>query len=335
VAFITGNKVMPHSVMVTGAFGNIGSRTVRHLLAAGHRVVVVDLKTPKTVAMADRIGGSLEVVWGNICDPNLWPRVLSGIDTVVHLAAIIPPATDRNPELAIAVNQTATIELLKHMEASPTAKRLVFASSMVVAGHEQHRRTPPLTVEEEPRPTDLYGKGKAECERHIQATSLRWSILRIAVCPPTELSLSDGQNFEAIFETSATGRMEFVHNDDAALAFANAVNCDAAIGKILFVGGGESCRSHALAFYNRFFAAIGLRPLKPELLRPGPPYFFGDWLDTTESQTLLAFQRHRLDDILAELQANVGSKRALLKLVAPLVSMLLERRSPYRARASR
>jgi UDP-glucose 4-epimerase len=320
--------------MVTGAFGNIGSRTVRHLLAAGHRVVAVDLKTPRTVAAADRIGGALDVVWGNICDRSLWPRVLSGIDTVVHLAAIIPPAADRNPELAIAVNQTATIELLHHMEASPTAKRLVFASSMVVAGHEQHRRTPPLTVAEEPQPTDLYGKGKAECERRIRATSLRWSILRIAVCPPTDLSLADGRNFEAIFETSASGRMEFVHNDDAALAFANAVDCDKAIGRILYVGGGESCRSHALAFYNRFFGAIGLRPVDPALLRPGPPYFFGDWLDTTESQALLAFQRHSLDDILAELQANVGSKRALLKLVAPLVSLLLQRRSPYRARTS-
>src|SRR5271167_437004 len=137
---------MPHSVLITGAFGNIGSRTVRHLLATGHHVAAVDLKTPKTVAMADSFGGALEVVWGNICDPSLWAPVLSGIDTVVHMAAIIPPATDRNPELTIAVNQRATIELLKHMEASPTAKRLIFASSMVVAGFEQHRRTPPLKV---------------------------------------------------------------------------------------------------------------------------------------------------------------------------------------------
>ena len=324
---------MPHSVLVTGAFGNIGSRTVRHLLAAGHRVVAVDLQTPKTTAVAATLGSGLEVVWGNICDPQLWPRALSSIDTVVHLAAMIPPATDRNPQLATAVNLTATVELLKHMEASPGARRLIFASSMVVAGHEQHRRIPPLRVDEEPRPSDLYGRTKAESEQHIRASSLRWSILRIAACPPSEVSFNDMNSMDIMFEASASGRVEAVHNDDAGLAFANAVSCDEAIGKILFIGGGESCRSYTLEFYNRFLDTMGLRPMNADVLRPGPPHFFGDWLDTAESQRLLAFQRHSVDDIFAELRAHVGFKRWLLKLVAPLASAFLERRSPHRARS--
>ena len=319
------------SVLITGAFGNIGGRTVRHLLAAGHRVVAVDLKTPKTQALAACFGGALETIWGDICDPDLWPRALAGIDAVVHLAAIIPPAADRNPELTTAVNQNATIELLNRMAASPSAKRLIFASSMAVAGQEQHRRTPPLRADEEPRPIDLYGRTKAECEKRIRASSLRWSILRIAACPPSNISYRDAGNFEVIYDTSASGRVEVVHNDDAALAFANAVSCDEAVGKILFIGGGENCRSHALPFYNGVFSSMGLRPLKAEVLRSGPPYFFGDWLDTTESQRLLAFQRHSLEDILSDLRANVGRKRWLLKMVAPLVNLILERRSPHRA----
>jgi nucleoside-diphosphate-sugar epimerase len=157
--------------------------------------------------------------------------------------------------------------------------------------------------------------------------------LRIAGCPPTDLSLKDADNLEIIFDTSANGRIEVVHNDDAALAFANAANCDEAIGKILFVGGGKNCQSLVLDFYNRMFDSMGLRPLKPEMLRPGPFYFFGDWLDTTESQQLLAFQRHNLDNIFAELKANIGFRRWLLKIISPLVSWLLERRSQQRARA--
>ena len=77
---------------------------------------------------------------------------------------------------------------------------------------------------------------------------------------------------------------------------------------------------------------MGLRPLKPEVLRPGPPYFFGDWLDTTESQKLLAFQRHSMDDILSEMRARLGFRRWLLKMLAPLVNPILERRSPHIAR---
>lgn len=323
---------MSHSVLVTGAFGNIGSRVVRHLLAAGHRVVAVDLKTPKTEELAATFGGAIELIWGNICDPTLWPRALMGIDVVVHMAAIIPPAADRNRELTLAVNQTATLELLKSMEMSTTAKRLVFASSMTVAGHEQDRRTPPLKVEDEMQPTDLYGETKAECERRIRASSLRWTILRVAACPPTEMSFSGGAgSIDVIFETSPNGRIEVVHNDDAALAFANAVSCDAATGKVLFVGGGESCRTYTLDFYNRVLGATGLGPLRPTAFRPGPPYFYGDWLDTAESQRLLGFQLHSIDDIVADLKASAGFKRRLLKLFAPLVNRMLERRSPYRA----
>jgi nucleoside-diphosphate-sugar epimerase len=324
---------MPQTVLITGAFGNIGSRVVRHLLVAGHRVVAVDLKTPRAETIAASFGTAIEVVWGNICDANLWSSALSGVDAVIHLAAVIPPVADRNPELTIAVNQTATLELLKCMEASPTAKRLIFASSMTVAGHEQHRRTPPLKTDEEPQPSDLYGKTKAECERHIQASTLRWSILRIAACPPTEISLSsDSSAIDVLFATSPNGRIEVIHNDDAALAFANAVNCDAAVGKILFIGGGARCQRYTLEFYNRIFAAMGFGPLKPEAFRPGPLYFYGDWLDTDESQKLLAYQRHGVDDIFLALKASAGYKRWLLKIIAPLINSFLERRSPYRGR---
>src|SRR3546814_16554829 len=106
------------------------------------------------------------------------------------------------------------------------------------------------------------------------------------------LSKKDAAGFDNIFDTSASGRIELVHTEDAGLAFANAVSCGDAVGRILYVGGGESCRSQVLDFYNRMFNAIGLRPVDPRVLRSGPPRFFGDWLDTVESQRLLQFQRH-------------------------------------------
>lgn len=319
---------MSTSVLVTGAFGNVGSSTVRHLLASGHRVVAVDLKSPHTVAVAARFDDRVRVVWGNICDASLWAQALDGIDAVIHLAAMIPPATERAPELAQAVNVGATLELIRQMAASPTAKRLVFASSMTVAGHEQHLRSPPLRVEDVPQPADIYGHGKLACERHIQSSHLDWSILRLAVCPPAALSKKDAEGFDNIFDTSADGRIELVHTDDAGLAFANAVSCDAAIGRILFIGGGDTCRTQVLDFYNRMFATMGLQLLDPRLLRPGPPRFFGDWLDTDESQHLLQFQRHSLDDILDELRRSLGPMRHLLKAFAPLLGWVLARRSP-------
>src|SRR3546814_10924487 len=40
------------TVLVTGAFGNVGRSVVRHLLEAGHHVVAADLETPRAAAMA-------------------------------------------------------------------------------------------------------------------------------------------------------------------------------------------------------------------------------------------------------------------------------------------
>lgn len=320
---------MSKTVLLTGAFGNIGTHVLRHLLAAGHRVVCLDLASDKNRRTAAAFGDRIRVIWGDLLQPELIRAGLAGVDAVVHMAGIIPPLSEHNPALATAVNVDATAGLIRAMEESGPARRLVFASSMGVAGQEQHRRQPPLTVNLPPSPSDHYGQTKVRCEELIRASTLQWSILRIAACPPMDLGTGDPTQLAIMFEASVDGRAEFVHMDDAGLAFANAVDCDAAIGKVLFIGGGERCRTRALDFYNRLLGTMGLGPLKPEKFRPGPSYFFGDWLDTRESQALLRFQRHSLDDYFIALRQRVGFKRHLMRLVAPLANRHIERHSPY------
>ncbi|HSW13114.1 MAG TPA: NAD(P)-dependent oxidoreductase [Solimonas sp.] len=321
------------TVLLTGAFGNIGSHVLHHLLAAGHELVCLDLENPRTRALAEALGARIRVVWGDMCDPAVMAQALEGVDAVVHMAAIIPPLSETNEALATRVNVGATATLLRLMEGSPRARRLVFASSMGVAGQEQHRRSPPLQVDAAPTPSDHYGRTKAECEALIHASSLQWTILRIAACPPTTLKPGGAEEMSIIFEATVDGRAEFVHPDDAGLAFANAVTCDAAIGKTLFLGGGPRCQARAIDFYNNLLGSMGLGPLDPAAFRPGPTWFFGDWLDTRESQALLQFQRHSLDDYYAGLRRSLGWKRWLFRAVAPLANRHIHRQSRYRQRA--
>ena len=49
----------------------------------------------------------MRIVWGDITDPDRLRRALDGVDAVIHLAAIIPAAADRVPELARKVNVDA------------------------------------------------------------------------------------------------------------------------------------------------------------------------------------------------------------------------------------
>ncbi len=324
---------MNQTVLLTGAFGNIGAHVLDHLLAAGHRVVCLDLPGPKTRAVAARYGDRIDVIWGNLCDADLQRRALAEVDAVIHMAAIIPPLSESNESLATEVNLGATQLMVRLMEEMPRAKRLVFASSMTLGGKEQHRRSPPMRTNEPPSPCDHYGRTKARCEELLRASRLQWTILRIAACPATDQKAGSSEESALIFDASIGGRVELVHADDAGLAFANAVACDAAIGKTLFVGGGQRCQMTALDFYNRMLAAMGLGPLDPKAFRPGAPYFFGDWLDTTESQALLQFQRHSAEDYFAELGRNFGWKRHLLRLVAPLANREIQKRSPWLKKA--
>ena len=154
----------------------------------------------------------------------------------MHLAAIVPPPVDRAPDLARRVNVDATRSLIAQMEASPTARRLVFASSQGVFGDVQDRE-PPLRVDTPVSPTDEYGRHKVACEQAIRQSRLQWSILRLAAVTPIHLLAQDPS---IIFEFSPDARFEFIHPADAGTAFARAVACEEAIGKILYIGGGEN-----------------------------------------------------------------------------------------------
>src|SRR6185312_14734076 len=119
-------------VLLTGALGNIGLSTMEALLVEGHEVVAFDLESRRARKLAAAFDGRAQFVWGDITRPESIATALRGVDAVIHLAAIIPPQTDRAPELARKVNLDATRSLIAQMEASATAKRLVFASSQGV-----------------------------------------------------------------------------------------------------------------------------------------------------------------------------------------------------------
>ncbi|OBJ58243.1 hypothetical protein [Mycobacterium sp. 1423905.2] len=60
-----------------------------------------------------------------------------------------------------------------------------------------------------------------------------------------------------------------------------------------------------------------------------PPRFFGDWVDTEESQRLLQYQRRGLDEQLADMRKDFGALVPLIRLVRPLAAWFVTRSSAY------
>lgn len=315
-------------VLVTGALGNVGEYTLKALLDEGHEIVAFELPTPAARRRATRLDSRIQMVWGSITDPGSIKAALQDVEAVIHLAGMVPPNVDKNVALSTQVNVGGTAHLIKQMESSPTAKRLIFASSVGVFGDVQ-RREPPLRADTPVSPTDEYGRQKVACENAIRDSNLQWTILRLGAAVPTRV-LGSHYDPRAGFDISADARIEFIHPADAGVAFARAVRCDEANGKVLYVGGGKRCQMIALPFYNTLMDPIGIGPVPPEaFVKAEYPRFPGDWLDTDESQRLLQYQSLGLDELKEDLKNGLGPLVPLVRMLRPIATWFYVRSSPY------
>jgi nucleoside-diphosphate-sugar epimerase len=316
--------------LVTGAFGNAGRSALVELLAQGHRVRAFDLRTRANLRAARRFGDSLELCWGDVRNPFDLARAIEGVDAVAHIAFVIPPESERRPDWAREINVTGTHNLIAAMQACPIPPRLVYTSSISVTGPRGPEDEPPVTAAHPTRASDAYSAHKIETEALVRESGLDWTILRLGMVLPLEMPM---RFHPMTFDIPEDQRIEGVHTRDVGLAVANALRCDEALGRILLVGGGASCRLRMGEFRARVAGLFGM-PTFPASAFSREPYYT-DFMDTDEAQRLLRFQRHSFDDYLEELRATVPRLVPVVMRVlgGPIVRRLLERSPHYQAQA--
>jgi nucleoside-diphosphate-sugar epimerase len=150
------------NVLVTGGAGYVGSALVPKLLAAGHRVSVLDLFLYGTEVF-DPIRGNpnLHEIEGDLRDPAAVARALRGCDAVIHLACISnDPSFELNPELGKSINYDCFRPLVRAAKLAGV-RRFIYASSSSVYGVKRESEVgEDLPLE----PLTDYSKYKAMCE---------------------------------------------------------------------------------------------------------------------------------------------------------------------------
>jgi nucleoside-diphosphate-sugar epimerase len=143
-------------VFVTGASGRIGSHVIPLLLERGISVRAMVRKTPLPEAWR----GQVETV--DAAAP--WEEAIGGMDAVVHLAALMPPASD---DEVFRANIEATYRLLNAAAAQKAKPRVLFASSDATycTGWSLQSYTEPIGEGEPQHPTVFYGLSKVLGER--------------------------------------------------------------------------------------------------------------------------------------------------------------------------
>lgn len=313
-------------VLLTGAFGNVGSSTLEELISRnGFEITCFDLKNFETWRTARKFRGQMDIIWGDIRDKNKLRTAVANQDIVVHMAAIIPPRARFEPEYTEEVNVGGTRNLIEVMNEQPHPPKLLYTSSVAIYGDVRNKKPPTITLKDpvNPSPGDNYGETKATCEELIKNSGLDWSIFRLSYIPNSKKIKLDPLMFDMPLDTL----LEFTHTKDCGLAIANAITKEEIWGRMFNIGGGKDCQLMYKDFLHQMLKVMGVGPLPDEAFGTNP--FHCGYYDTEESQALFNYQRHTFEHLLEEMKNQAPVKVFLARTFQPFVRWYILSKSKY------
>ncbi len=167
-------------LFVTGITGFIGKYLIKRLLSDGHKLTCF-VKDDDAAGISFLKDFDVEVIHGDIRDAKSVRAAFdkcTGIQAVIHLAAIIKPGPGGDKEF-IDVNVNGTTYVVQECE-KRGIKRLVFYSTDFVI-YDYH---------------NIYGDSKADAEKVLKASRLDYTILR----PTPVYGPGDDKNFNTLFD---------------------------------------------------------------------------------------------------------------------------------------
>lgn len=249
-------------VLVTGATGLVGSHLVKALRERGDavRALVRDPERARELLPPDE---GVELVRGDLLDPDSLRRAAQGVEVVYHCAArvALPYQGDRLQIFRANVEGTRNV-----LQASEEAgvRRFVFVSSVAVYGDPRE----PLVREDHPKnPKGPYAESKVLAEELVEMAGDRG--LETVILRPCVIYGPGDRNFlPQIAETLPRypfplvqgGRqpLDMVHARDVAQALVLAGTHPRAAGRVYNVTDGET---HSLReLVEVFCEALGVRP---------------------------------------------------------------------------
>lgn len=211
------------TIAITGGTGHMGVQTVKKLLELPNiskikLLVRPENKTlPKLLKFVGTERNRLEVVSGSLTNFHSLEKLVAGTQYVIHMAAVIPPLSDQNPQRSYEANEQGSHNMIKAIEAiSENQPKFIDITSVALYGNrdEKHlwgRVGDPLLVS----PFDVYSVNKLRGEFAVLESKIQnWAILRQSAMiyrAMVDGNLSDG----LIFHTTFNGPLEWVSDEDS------------------------------------------------------------------------------------------------------------------------
>lgn len=161
------------TVLVTGASGFVGIELVAQLQAAGYRIIAAFRDPAKAY---DNAVESVRLPLPGEPDAA-FEHILTGVDHIVHLAAIAHTRLANAADTYHSVNCVLTAKLAKAAHKSISGK-FIFVSSIRAQCANIHQGV--VCEIDQPQPTDDYGRAKLAAEAAVAAILTRgnYTVLR-------------------------------------------------------------------------------------------------------------------------------------------------------------
>jgi nucleoside-diphosphate-sugar epimerase len=281
-------------ILITGGAGSIGSQVTRLLVERGHQVRVFDLPICDFSPLETL--EHVEISPGDITDPAAVRAAVGGVDVVLHLAALLPPVSERDRPKTYAVNVLGTQHIVEAIAAVDGPPRLVFSSTVATYGNTMDD-DPPVRVDHPQSAVDLYGETKIEAERLVLEAGIPYTILRISgVVIPALLEPPDPWPF------MRQQRIELVNRADVVQALLASVEREEVTHAIFNIAGGESWRMRGHEYVAQVYELLDV-PIEEASYRQTP--WWSDWYDTTASQAVLGYQQTSFPAFLEQLDQAI------------------------------
>ena len=253
---------MNKKVLVTGSDGFIGSHLVETLLKGGFSVrAFVYYNSFNSWGWLDTFSKeqirSIEVVAGDVRDPNGVRRAMKGIDTVYHLAALIGiPYSYHSPDMYVDTNIKGTLNVLQASR-DEDVSRIIVTSTSEVYGTAQYV---PIDEKHPFQGQSPYSASKIGADRIAESFHRSFGLPVIiarpfntygprqsarAVIPTIITQLLSGETTVKLGSTHPTRDLNYV--SDTCAGFIALANCEKAIGKEINIGSGKEISIEDLA----------------------------------------------------------------------------------------
>ena len=290
---------MNEPVLITGGAGSVGRQLAGMFLAEGRPVRIFDLPFMDFSGLEDE--PNVEIVKGDITDKKSVSEAVRNVGGILHLAALLPPTSERDRDKTFAVNVEGTRNIAEALKSHGSKATLVFTSSISTYG-DTSKESDPIKITQPQDAIDIYAESKIAGEKILVGSGVNFVILRIAsIAVPAFLEPPEPWPF------TSDQRVEMVHRDDVADAIKSSVDTPEAVGNVFNIAGGSTWRLAGKDYVEDFFNFMGA-PVEMAVYREEPGW--NDWYDTVESQNILNYQNRSYDFYSGEMKAIVEEMMA-------------------------